>query len=364
MTARLLVTTTLGLLFAAGQAVAQPSADRGPAQQLLAPFRSVVAKANEATVRIKCNGKDAALGTIVFADGFVLTKASELRGKVTVKLSEDTIVDADTVAVHKPTDLALLKVEAKGLKPVTFADSKKIPTGYWLAAAGLGTNPTAVGIVSVITRDMAKANEDELRNQNRGYLNILMSDTDDPDGGAVVRDVPKDGAADKAGLQRRDVIFEINGLEVTGQKALRDILDNYRPKEEVVLKVRRDGEVMEFKAKLGPAPGDPSRGQIQNSMGGELSGRRVGFPAVLQTDMVVDPKNCGGPVVDLNGTVLGISIARAGRVETWILPSETIRPLLAEMKAGKYPPVALRKATTQEKEKDKDKVKKESINEK
>ena len=70
-------------------------------------------------------------------------------------------------------------------------------------------------------------------------------------------------------------------------------------------------------------------------MGGELSGRRTGFPAVLQTDMVVEPKDCGGPVVDLDGKVLGINIARAGRVETWILPSENIRPLLDDLKAGK-----------------------------
>jgi len=365
MTARLFVIATLGSLFAAGQASAQPVADRGPAQ-LLAPFRSIVAKANEATVRVICrvdkDDIDAALGTIVFADGYVLTKASELRGKVTVKLPDATIVDAETIAIHKLTDLALLKVDAKGLTPVTFADKKKIPTGHWLAAAGLGTNPTAVGIVSVITRDMAKVDEEELRNQNRGYLNIKMDKSDDSDGGAIVSEVPAGGAAAKAGIKPRDVIFEVNGLEVSGQMALRDILENYRPNEKVVVKVRRDGEVMELKATLGPDPNVPSRSQVQNTMGGGLSGRRIGFPAILQTDMVVAPKNCGGPIVDLNGTVLGISIARAGRVETWVLPSETIRPLLAEMRAGKYPPVAMRKASSQERVKDT--VKKESINEK
>ena len=61
--------------------------------------------------------------------------------------------------------------------------------------------------------------------------------------------------------------------------------------------------------------------------------------------MVLDPHNCGGPVVDLDGKVLGVSIARAGRVETWILPSETIRPILADMKAGKYPPLSVKKVS-------------------
>ena len=32
----------------------------------------------------------------------------------------------------------------------------------------------------------------------------------------------------------------------------------------------------------------------------------------------------GGPVVDLDGNVVGINIARAGRVETLALPRETV----------------------------------------
>ena len=66
------------------------------------------------------------------------------------------------------------------------------------------------------------------------------------------------------------------------------------------MKVLRDGEEKELKATL-TGQTEKSRGDIQNSMGGELSGRRSGFPAVLQTDMVVEPKNCGGPIVDLDG---------------------------------------------------------------
>ena len=120
--------------------------------------------------------------------------------------------------------MALLKVNAKELKPVTFVDSKKIPVGHWLAAAGLGTNPTAVGIVSVMTRDLGKVNEELLLNNNRGYLGILMSSEDDEDGGAVIESVSSGGAAAKIGLMKNDVIFEIDGLEIVGQKALRNLL--------------------------------------------------------------------------------------------------------------------------------------------
>ena len=124
--------------------------------------------------------------------------------------------------------------------------------------------------------------------------------------------------------------------------ALRDALENSRPGESVKLTIIREGEEQELKITL---TGEirPDRGTIQNGMGGPLSGRRTGFPAVLQTDMVLSPKDCGGPAVDLDGNVLGINIARAGRVETWILPSENIKPLLGDLKAGKFAPIAVRK---------------------
>src|SRR5207249_9738083 len=61
--------------------------------ELLAPFKPVAAKVGESTVRIRCDDKDAALGTVVTADGYILTKASELRGTVTVLLADGTDQD-------------------------------------------------------------------------------------------------------------------------------------------------------------------------------------------------------------------------------------------------------------------------------
>ncbi len=328
---------SVGLALVGSAAFAQPSTP----SKLLAPFQPIVARANTATVRILCDDKDAVLGTIVSADGLILTKASELRGSISVKLGDGSLLDAEIVALHKPTDLALIRIDIKGLKPVTFEDSKKVPIGNWLAAAGTGLNPTAVGIVSVMTRDLSGFDARDLLNQNRGYLGILLGQTDDPDGGAKVDGFGAASGAQKAGLKKGDTIFEVNGKSISGSEGLRELLENYKPGEKVNVTVRRGTEELKFTITLGKA--EVNRSDIQNSMGGELSGRRTGFPTVLQTDMILDPKNVGGPVVDLDGKVLGISIARAGRVETWILPSETIRPLLVDMKAGKFPPFVAKK---------------------
>ncbi|WP_439631109.1 S1C family serine protease [Gemmata sp.] len=318
-------------------AVASPaSAQISTNPKVRAPFKAVVTKATESTVRIRGDDKDIALGTIVFADGYIITKASELRGALSVRLSDGTEYEAKTLATHVPTDLAMIKIDVKDLTPVTFADSKKVPIGNWLVSAGPQSEAMAVGIVSHGTRPLTFP-DDVIVNANRGFLGIFPVDEKDKDGkviGAKIESLEAKGGAAKAGLKKDDVIVSLDGKETPGQETLRAMLENLRPGDSVKLKVLREGEEKEFKATLTGLP-VPSRGDIQNSMGGALSGRRTGFPAVLQTDMVIEPKDCGGPVVDLDGKVLGVNIARAGRVETWILPSENIRPILAELKAGK-----------------------------
>ncbi|HEX4611766.1 MAG TPA: trypsin-like peptidase domain-containing protein [Urbifossiella sp.] len=332
------------LIALAGPAVAQPPENRPrraevTSARLLAPFQPVVVKVNESTVRVMSDGKEAALGTVVFADGYILTKASELKGEVSVQFADGGQVAAKVVGQHKATDLALLKVGKTGLVPLTFADSKVAALGNWLAAAGVGSDPTAVGIVSVVTRTLSKMEQGDHLNTKRGYLGVTMSQKDVTDGGAEIEMVSKGGAAEKAGIRRGDVIYEVNGKEIRNSDALREMLGDFLPGQKVDLGIRRKGEDIQMKVTLaGPPAGFQNRSDIQNTMGGALSGRRGGFETVLQTDMVVDPKNCGGAVVDLDGRVIGVCIARAGRVETYVLPGEIVRPLLADLRAGKFPP--------------------------
>jgi serine protease Do len=349
MTARFLA-SALFLVVLADPASAQLSANK----RILAPFQSVVAKANQSTVRVRCDDKDASLGTVVFEDGYILTKASELRnGIISVRFADGTEYEAEVVGRHRGTDLAMLRVDVKGLKPVKFADTSKARVGHWLAAAGPSSEPVAVGILSAglrkIPTDDPFNEESIIVNHNRGYMGIRLDDFKDPtakDGksiGALVTEVTRNTPASKAGIKTKDVIVAVNNTKVVSRTSLQEALEYFRPGESVLVTIQRDGEEKQLKLTLGPAPVDPSeaRSRIQNTMGGELSGRRSGFPAIIQTDMVIHPTDCGGPVVDLDGNVLGINIARAGRVETWILPGDHIRPLLEDLRSGKLAPAAL-----------------------
>ena len=60
----------------------------------------------------------------------------------------------------------------------------------------------------------------------------------------------------------------------------------------------------------------------------------IGFQRVLQHDTVLEPEDCGGPLVDLEGRVVGVNIARAGRIETLAIPAREVQALIAQMTAA------------------------------
>src|SRR5205085_1417434 len=136
-------------------------------------FRSVVAQPSESTVRVVCDGKDAALGAIVAGDGWIITKASELKGKIVCRLKDGRDYDAKIIGVHPEHDIALLKVDATELKPVAWRDSKEAKVGRWVASVAPGDDPVAIGIISVGTRPF-KLGDQPLKNASfdGAYLGV------------------------------------------------------------------------------------------------------------------------------------------------------------------------------------------------
>ncbi len=293
-----------------------------------AAFRPVVEEASLATVRVKVAGKKAALGFVVSSDGHVLTKASELDGPVTCHTSEGLDFDADVVGIHQPTDLALLKIDGANLPIVEWAEGKDPAVGRWVVSSAPVEDPVAVGIVSVDRRRIPKT---------RGVLGIQIEE-DEP-GPRITQIFPNSGA-EKADLLAGDKISSVNGKKTPTRKELVETLAKYGPGESVELRVHaEDGDESKVRVTLGhPLPNLLNRGAMQNRMGGDLSTRRAGFPFVLQHDSYLDPEDCGGPLLDLDGRVVGVNIARAGRTETYALPTSEVRKVLPDLITGKLAP--------------------------
>jgi serine protease Do len=308
--------------------------------KFLAVFREVVAGASKSTLRVQCDGKDTSLGVVVTADGFILTKASDLTGKVTVKTHEGIILPAKVVGVHEGHDLAMLKVEASGFVPIEWSDSKTARVGHFVVSCGTGPLPVAVGVVSVATRDVppAKAIPKGPGGKGGPTLGVYLIDSVH---GPVVTDVFPNSTAAKANVKVDDIILALGEKNVKDTEELLELLAKVKAGDTIALKVLRGDEQMELKATFGfgfGKGGKGGKGIDQNSMGSKLSNRRAGFPTILQHDSVVLPEDCGGPLVDLEGKVVGINIARAGRVESYAVPAETIQALLPDLMSGKLAP--------------------------
>jgi serine protease Do len=242
-------------------------------------------------------------------------------------------LEAKIVGIHDPYDLALLKVEAKGLSAVVWGDTTTARPGNFVAAPGPSDMPVAIGVVSVAARKVRLADMPPV-NANSGFLGVQMESVDN---GVKIVVVVAKSPADKAGVKVNDIIFQIDDKSIPDMETMQDTIMRYKPGDTPTIKLRRDGKDMELKPTLAKREGD-ARSDFQNRLGGALSERRGGFPSILQTDTVLKPNECGGPLVDLDGKTLGINVARAGRVETYTAPAEAVMALLPDMKAGKFAP--------------------------
>ncbi len=306
--------------------------------QTIRLFREVIAKPSESIVRVRSADKDAALGVIVSADGWILSKHSELQGgKITCKLRDGRELDAEMFGYDTPFDLVMLKIDAKELTPIVWTESKVSRVGHFVASPGDGVDPVAIGVVSVNAREVKGAKLTPTVTGG-GYLGIAL---DFEFAGVKIQEVLPGTPAQKSGLKNEDQILSVNGQEVQNSDEFFAVVSKGKPGDNVDLKIVRNEKEQELKITLGTRPGQKggkSRGDVQNSMGSKLSDRRTGFPIILQHDSVLKPNDCGGPLVNLDGKVLGINIARAGRTESYAIPSEAIRPLLERLKIKNLEP--------------------------
>jgi len=111
-------------------------------------------------------------GVIVTKNGYIVTNNHVVSGatKIIVKLHDGRKYTAKLIGTDPKTDIAIIKIDAKNLKPVTIADSSKIKVGDIVLAIGnpfgLGESVTH-GIVSALNRTSIGLND---------YENFIQTD--------------------------------------------------------------------------------------------------------------------------------------------------------------------------------------------
>ena len=152
--------------------------------------------------------------------------------------------------------------------------------------------------------------------------------------GVTVAETFMNSPAMEAGIQPLDLITAVNEETVVNGEDLRRLLSGIRAGGRVQIHVLREGRPITVDVQVGDSARSP-RARLQNALGGSTLNRRASdFPAVLQHDTVLPANEMGGPLVDLEGRIVGMNIARAGRVETYALPASVLAKVVPTLLDG------------------------------
>ena len=276
------------------------------------------------------DGEMVAMAAAISNDGFLISKASEVRlGEENFLLArkhggkkKDGIpvrrIDAD-----KMNDLVLLKIEEETV-PLDWGESKDKRSGYWVSSPADSSGAIRVGIIGAPIRSIKRES---------GYMGVMLSREGRP---VVIRVFEGSGASD-AGIENGDVIVSVSGNETNSTEKVNNILGSFDVGDVVRVQIERKSEetteTIELNVSLTRREdlGRPPHEEDANDEG--TNHRRAGFTAVVQHDIPLEPNAMGSPLFTIDGKAIGINIARHDRVTTFALPAEIVRKIAAKMMA-------------------------------
>ena len=108
-------------------------------------------------------------GVIVTDDGYILTNNHVIddADAVYIRTYDNRKIDAKVIGKDPKTDLAVIKVNAKGLKPIVIGDSDKLRVAEWVIAIG---SPLGENFARTVTQGIVSA---------KGRANVGLADYED-----------------------------------------------------------------------------------------------------------------------------------------------------------------------------------------
>jgi serine protease Do len=295
------------------------------AEEFTQAITPTLTKAALSTVRVWSDSRRVAYGTVIGDGTQILSKWSEIARhpeNLQVDVAGEEYRSVRLGGVYKDEDLVVLEIEGKPLTPVRW--SSDVPKlGSILAAPQPDGRLAASGVVSVLERN--------LRDTDLAFLGVF-GDPDYRGPGIKIARVAEDSGAADVGLRPGSIILKVADRSISGLLELKNALVGKSPGTTVPLLVETRGTARTVDVLLRNRPEIPQfsgdRLQAMERMGGAISRVRDSFTHAIQTDMRPKPNQIGGPVVNLKGEVVGITIARADRTRSFIMPANAVVNLL------------------------------------
>ena len=169
----------------------------------------------------------------------------------------------------------------------------------------------------------------------RGYMGVMIQEVtpsvakafnlDQVQGGALVGDVTEGSPAARAGIQKGDIILELNGRRVADSRELRLKISQMAPGSDVRMRIFRDGSRRDVELKLGELPNDQARATERGASNSPISGIAVdNLNAQILRELNL-PSNTSGVVI--TGIEPGSAAEAAGLQRGDVIQEVNRRPV-------------------------------------
>jgi serine protease Do len=287
----------------------------------LRAFRESIGDTWKSTVQILVRNRQVALGAVVHPDGWIVSKSSEVPDQFDVKLADGTKAVGAVRIRRTDMDLALIKIERDGLLPIELKTNREVPIGGWLISTDIRPSALSIGVVGVANRNVRP---------EKPVLGVRLELTPDRTQGAMVASIVDGGGADRAGIEIGDIIQTVDGKSYSKRDDVLDKLRSLQAGQFVELGILRDERPIKITAQMMDLA-NSLFDSTEMEVNGHISARATGFQNVIQHDTVLQPHQCGGPIVDVEGNVVGLNIARNGRVASLAFHSRSLEPTIRDM---------------------------------
>lgn len=300
----------------------------------------------KSVVRLEGSDDSYILGTLVSTNGMIVSKYSAAQKMNRCIFSDGQSWPFRIVNFDKKKDLCLIRVNRNGLTPIKFRSDLNrqnqvgtfrrplntvslIPPSSGSLALSVGhlKEVAAFGMVTMGLHDFQIAQPEcpdciDMGITVSPYPSLTRVNGivyPNRRGIKVLRVYPR-STGESLGLLVGDLINSINGVKLAERKVFDQETKKVRAGDVMTMTIFRDGYPRELTYKVPNA----RKTLYDRWGGGPYSDRRFGFGPVIVHDSVLDPQDCGGPLVDVQGHVLGLNIARSMRVASFAINIEDV----------------------------------------
>jgi len=290
------------------------------AQPILAATELIADGFGRSVVTVLHEEDRVALGTVVALNGQVLTKHSlvqdipddEIRFQANGLTWQGTLIGFD-----EKNDMALFQLHSGDewpgnvLRPISFTTDGQLRNGKLVIGIGAASKSLSVGMTTAAPAPARKTDCETCIDMG---LTI--------DASLTLKRVYPRTVGERLGMLVGDRILMVNQQRISTVAQYQKIEKQIQVGDLVTIAYRRNGQAFVISDKV---PSITKTSKQDRWGGGPFSQRRSGFDSVLVHDSVIDPIDCGGPLVNLQGQFCGINIARSMRVCSLALPAKSVK---------------------------------------